>query len=62
VPKVSFIFNCGVSAFKSSTLLRLLNQGDYEGARKQFLRWDKAGGKPLLGLARRRAAEASMFA
>lgn len=59
---VSFVFNCGVSAFRSSTLLRLLNQGDYSGAAKQFGRWNKGGGQVMLGLTRRRAAEATMFA
>ena len=35
----SFIFNVGVHAFTSSTLLRMLNAGDYEGAALQFDRW-----------------------
>ena len=58
----SFIFNLGCGAFKNSTLLRLLNQGNYDGARKQFPRWVHAGGKVLEGLVKRRAAEAQMFA
>jgi len=57
----SFIYNVGAGAFRSSTLLRLLNQGDYTGAQKQFQRWNKAGGKVLRGLTRRRKAEAKMF-
>lgn len=36
---VSFVFNVGASAFKRSTMLKLLNTGDYEGAAKQFDRW-----------------------
>ena len=36
---VSFVFNIGGSAFKASTMLKLLNQGDYTGAAKQFDRW-----------------------
>jgi lysozyme len=36
---VSFIFNIGVNAFKRSTMLRKLNQGDFEGAAKEFDRW-----------------------
>lgn len=36
---VSFIFNVGVSAFSRSTLLRKLNQGDIDGAVKEFDRW-----------------------
>lgn len=58
---VSIIYNIGESAFRSSTLLRLLNAGDYAGARGQFGRWVKAGATTLPGLVRRRAAEAEMF-
>ena len=58
---VSFVFNLGCGNFRSSTLLKLLNLEDYKGASKQFLRWDKAGGKSLAGLARRRAAEKALF-
>jgi len=58
----SFVFNLGGPALRNSTLLKLLNAGDYDAARKQFLRWDKAGGVPLAGLTKRRAAEAAMFA
>lgn len=58
---VCFVFNIGVGAFRESTLLRLLNQGDSEGAAEQFLRWNKAGGKVLAGLTRRREAERELF-
>ena len=58
---VSFTFNCGSGALKSSTLLKLLNAGNRTAAAAQFLRWDKAGGKPLKGLTRRRQAEKEMF-
>lgn len=58
---VSFAFNCGTAALKTSTLLRLLNQGDVQGAAAQFDRWTKGGGKVLPGLVRRRAAEKAMF-
>ncbi|AWJ91401.1 muraminidase (plasmid) [Azospirillum baldaniorum] len=61
----SFVFNLGAGALQSSTLLRLLNQGDYEGAAGQFGRWVYAtvnGEKVQLpGLKRRRAAEADLF-
>lgn len=57
----SFIFNLGCGSFKGSTLLNLLNKGDYEGAMHQFGRWINAGGKPLAGLVTRRAGEAAMF-
>ncbi|WP_374697932.1 hypothetical protein LQZ44_05185 [Alcaligenes nematophilus] len=36
--------------FKGSTLVRLFNAGDQAGAFEQFLRWNKSGGKVLLGL------------
>ena len=36
---VSFVFNIGATAFAKSTMLRMLNVGDYEGAMKQFDRW-----------------------
>ena len=58
----SFVFNLGGPALRSSTLLKLLNAGDYEAARKQLPRWDKAGKVQLAGLTKRRAAEAAMFA
>ena len=58
---VSFAFNLGANALAGSTLLKNLNAGDYKGAADQFLRWNKAGGKVLRGLEKRRAAERSMF-
>ena len=57
----SFVYNVGAGAFRSSTLLRKLNQGDYTGAEAEFKRWNKGGGRVLKGLVRRRAAEASLF-
>lgn len=58
---VSFAYNVGLGAFRTSTLLRLLNKGDKAGAAAQFGRWNKAKGKVLAGLTRRRAAERAMF-
>lgn len=58
---ISLIYNIGCGNFKSSTLLKLLNQGQYEAAAKQFRRWSKAGGKEMKGLVRRREAEAALF-
>ena len=57
----SFIFNLGCGAFKGSTLCKLLNAGNYDGAAKQFGRWTKANGKELPGLVKRRAAETALF-
>lgn len=58
---VSFAFNVGSGALNSSTLLRRLNAGDYNGAANELLRWNRAGGRELYGLTRRREAERSLF-
>ena len=58
---VSFTYNLGVRSLSTSTLLRKLNAGDYAGAADEFLRWNKAGGKVLNGLTRRREAERDLF-
>ena len=57
----SLIYNIGQGNFASSTLLRLLNRGDFEGAAAQINRWDQAGGQVMAGLVRRRAAETALF-
>jgi lysozyme len=57
----SLVYNIGGSAWRSSTLLRKLNTGDYEGAGAEFIRWNKATGVILPGLVRRRAAETKLF-
>ena len=58
---VDLAYNVGVGAFQGSTLVRKFNAGDTQGAADEFLRWDKAGGKSLLGLRRRRAANRARF-
>lgn len=58
---VNLSFNIGDGAFKDSTLLRRLNQGDYQAAADQILVWNKVGGKLSKGLANRRERERSMF-
>ncbi|MBC8581103.1 lysozyme [Zhenhengia yiwuensis] len=58
---VSFAYNCGNGALKTSTLLKKLNAGDVHGAANEFLRWNKANGKVLNGLTRRREAERKLF-
>lgn len=58
---VSFVYNVGAAAFEQSTLLKVLNAGDYEGAAQQFLRWNKAGGKVVEGLTNRRKDEMALF-
>ncbi|WP_340608317.1 lysozyme [Xenorhabdus bharatensis] len=57
----SFIFNCGAGNFVRSTLLKKLNAGDYQGAADEFQRWNKAAGKVMNGLTKRRASERQMF-
>jgi lysozyme len=62
---ISFAFNLGAGNLGQSTLLRMLNSGDYGGAADQFLRWNMGtinGVKqPLPGLTRRRGAERALF-
>lgn len=54
---ISLSYNIGTGAFCKSTLVKKLNTGDYEGACKQILLWDKFNGKPLVGLTKRRQEE-----
>jgi lysozyme len=58
---VSFAYNVGVGALERSTLLKLVNQGAFDRAPAQFLRWTKAGGRELAGLKRRREAEVRLW-
>jgi len=58
---VDIFYNCGVSAMTGSTLVRLLNEGDYQGAADEFPKWDKSGGQVMKGLQRRRWAERLIF-
>jgi len=58
---VSWVYNLGGGNLSASTLLKVLNAGDYDGVPAQMMRWNKAGGKVLEGLTRRRQAEADLF-
>lgn len=58
---VSWTFNLGAGALQRSTLRRRLNAGCYDAVPREICRWNKAGGKVLAGLVRRRAIEASLF-
>lgn len=58
---VSFTFNCGSGALKRSTLLKKLNNKDYDGAANEFIKWNKSNGKVLNGLVKRREEEKSLF-
>lgn len=57
----SFVFNVGREQFRTSTLLRMLNSMDYDGAADQLLRWVHDNGKEVQGLVNRRRDERLMF-
>ena len=58
---VSWVYNLGPANLKASTMLKVLNAGEYEEVPAQIKRWNKAGGKVLEGLIRRREAESLLF-
>ena len=58
---VSFAYNLGATNLSNSTLLRKLNSKDYKGAAAEFQKWNKAGGKVMNGLTKRRNAEMELF-
>jgi lysozyme len=57
---VSFTYNVGIGSFKSSTLLRKINDGDHNIS-VEFLKWNKVNHKEVLGLTKRRQAEWELF-
>ncbi len=54
----SFAYNCGLGNYRISTLRRRVNQGDWPEAAREIVKWNKAAGRVMAGLTRRRAAEA----
>jgi len=58
---VSLCYNIGGGNLKSSTLLRLVNSGDFEAAADEFLKWNKQNKRVLRGLSERRAKERELF-
>lgn len=58
---VDFAYNAGAQNLRTSTLLRKLNAGDYQGAADEFARWVNGGGHELPGLVKRRALERDLF-
>ena len=58
---VSFAYNLGLGNLSKSTLLKKHLAGDYEGAAREFRKWNRAGGIVLRGLTRRREAEAALY-
>ena len=58
---VAWTFNLGPGNLRESTMLKKLNNGEYESVPFEMRRWNKAGGKTLDGLIRRREAESLLF-
>jgi len=58
---VLFAYNVGIEGARKSTLVSLINSGAYVAAASQFARWNKAGGKEVAGLTRRREEERALF-
>lgn len=58
---VSFAYNLGTERFRHSTLLKKINECNMFDAAEEFLKWNRAAGKVLTGLIRRREAERAMF-
>lgn len=59
---VSFAYNCGVNNLKSSTLLKKVNANPSDPSiRAEFMKWNKASGRVLAGLTKRRQAEADLY-
>ena len=59
---VSLAYNIGITAFLQSTLLKRINERDFDAAELQFHRWNRVGGVVVQGLTNRRKSEAALFA
>ena len=59
---VSFAYNVGLGNFRKSSVLKAVNAGDHDVVPRRLALWNKAGGRVLPGLVKRRAAEAALFA
>ncbi len=59
---VSFAYNVGLGNFRKSSVLSAVNRSDFQAVVRRLQLWNKAGGRILPGLVRRRAAEAALFA
>jgi lysozyme len=58
---ISFAYNCGLGNYRISTLRKRVEAGDWAGAAEEIVKWNKAAGRVLPGLTRRRVAEASFL-
>jgi len=57
----SWAYNCGLGNYRVSTFKKRIDAGDWDGAATECVRWNKAAGRVLPGLTRRRAAEAALM-
>lgn len=58
---ISFAYNAGLGNYRISTLRKRVNAKDWAGAREQIVKWNRAAGRVLKGLTRRREAEAAFL-
>ncbi len=58
---ISFAYNCGLRNYRISTLKKRVDASDWAGACEEIVKWNKAGGRILPGLTRRRQAEAALL-
>jgi GH24 family phage-related lysozyme (muramidase) len=58
---ISFCYNCGLGNYRVSTLKKRADNADWLGASEEILKWNKAAGRVLKGLTRRREAEAALL-
>lgn len=58
---ISFAYNCGLRNYRISTLKKRVDAQDWAGACEEIIKWNKAAGRVMAGLTRRRAAEAALL-
>ena len=58
---ISFTYNCGLGRYRISTLKKRVDTQDWDGACEEIVKWNKASGRVLVGLTRRRLAESALL-
>lgn len=58
---ISFNYNCGLGRYRISTLKKRVDTQDWDGACEEIVKWNKASGRVLVGLTRRRLAESALL-
>jgi GH24 family phage-related lysozyme (muramidase) len=58
---LSWVYNCGLGNYRISTFKKRIDAGDWAGAQQECVKWNKAAGRVLPGLTRRRVAEAAFL-